>query len=62
LRARPLAEKSAIVAAVREHVWPLIKSGVVTVQVDRRFPLADAGDAHRLIESSGHVGKVLLIA
>jgi putative PIG3 family NAD(P)H quinone oxidoreductase len=61
LRARPVAEKSAIVAAVHEHVWPLIKSGAFTVLSDRRFPMADAAGAHRLVEESGHVGKVLLV-
>jgi putative PIG3 family NAD(P)H quinone oxidoreductase len=62
LRARPVAEKGAIVAAVREHVWPLTADGTLTVVVDRRFPMAEAADAHRLVESSGHVGKVLLVA
>ena len=61
LRARPLGEKSAIVAAVHEHVWPLIADGALTVQADQRFPMADAASAHRLIEGSGHVGKVLLV-
>jgi NADPH:quinone reductase-like Zn-dependent oxidoreductase len=62
LRARPVAEKGAIVAAVREHVWPLTADGTLTAVVDRRFPMAEAADAHRLVESSGHVGKVLLVA
>ncbi len=64
LRGRPVAEKSAIVAAVREHVWPLAASGVLSVvaSADQRFPLAEAAAAHRLVESSGHVGKVLLVA
>jgi putative PIG3 family NAD(P)H quinone oxidoreductase len=62
LRARPVAEKGAIVAAVREHVWPLTASGVLTVVVDRRLTLAEAAAAHRLVESSSHVGKVLLVA
>jgi putative PIG3 family NAD(P)H quinone oxidoreductase len=62
LRARPVAEKGAIVSAVREHVWPLTADGALTVVADRRFPLAEAADAHRLVESSGHVGKVLLVA
>lgn len=62
LRARPVAEKGAIVAAVREHVWPLTADGTLTVVVDRRFPLAEAAAAHRLVESSGHMGKVLLVA
>jgi putative PIG3 family NAD(P)H quinone oxidoreductase len=62
LRGRPVAEKAAIVSAVREHVWPLTADGTLTVVADARFPLADAADAHRLVESSGHVGKVLLVA
>jgi putative PIG3 family NAD(P)H quinone oxidoreductase len=61
LRARPLEEKAAIVASVREHVWPLIESGVVKPVVDRTFPLADASDAHRLMEASTHIGKILLV-
>ncbi|MFJ9687153.1 NAD(P)H-quinone oxidoreductase [Streptomyces bacillaris] len=61
LRGRPLAEKTAIVAAVREHVWPLIADGVVRPVVDRTVPMADAAEAHRVLESSTHVGKVLLV-
>ena len=61
LRARPIAEKSAIVASVREHVWPLTESGTLTVVADQRFPMSEAAAAHRLVESSGHVGKVLLV-
>ena len=60
LRARPVAEKEAIVAAVREHVWPLIAAGRVEPVVHQRLPLAQAADAHRLMESSTHVGKILL--
>lgn len=62
LRARPADEKASIVAAVREHVWPLIEAGVVRPVVDRAFPMAEAGDAHRLMESSEHIGKILLRA
>ncbi|MEV0180401.1 NAD(P)H-quinone oxidoreductase [Streptomyces sp. NPDC050625] len=62
LRARPLAEKAAIVAAVREHVWPLIASGHIRPVVDRELPMSEAAEAHRVVEASGHVGKVLLIA
>ncbi|MEV0446518.1 NAD(P)H-quinone oxidoreductase [Streptomyces sp. NPDC050600] len=62
LRSRPLGEKAAVVAAVREHVWPLIGAGTVTPVVDRTVPLPDAADAHRAIESGSHVGKVLLRA
>ncbi|ESU50073.1 putative quinone oxidoreductase [Streptomyces sp. HCCB10043] len=62
LRGRPLQEKAAIVAAVREHVWPLIGGGVVKPVVDRTLPMADAAEAHRVLESSAHIGKVLLVA
>ncbi|MET7614483.1 NAD(P)H-quinone oxidoreductase [Streptomyces seoulensis] len=62
LRARPLSEKAAIVAAVREHVWPLIASGVVRPVVDREMPMTDAAEGHRVLEGSGHIGKVLLVA
>lgn len=60
LRARPLAEKAAIVAAVREHIWPLIDTGRVRPIVDRKLPMSDAAQAHRVLEESGHIGKVLL--
>src|SRR4051794_3191905 len=60
LRARPLAEKAAIVAAVREHVWPLLDAGTVRPVVHARLPLAEAAAAHRLLEESSHVGKVVL--
>ncbi|MFI7408330.1 NAD(P)H-quinone oxidoreductase [Streptomyces sp. NPDC049627] len=62
LRARPLAEKAAIVAAVREHVWPLLDAGHVRPVVDRELPMKEAAEAHRVVEESGHVGKVLLVA
>ncbi|MEU5971142.1 NAD(P)H-quinone oxidoreductase [Streptomyces globisporus] len=62
LRGRPLQEKAAIVAAVRDHVWPLIGGGVVKPVVDRTLPMADAAEAHRVLESSAHIGKVLLVA
>ncbi|MBK7611378.1 MAG: NAD(P)H-quinone oxidoreductase [Actinomycetales bacterium] len=60
LRARPIDEKATIVAAVREHVWPMIEAGAVRPIVHARMPLADVADAHRLLESSTHIGKVLL--
>jgi len=60
LRSRPPAEKAAIVAAVREHVWPLIEAGTVRPVVHRTFPLAQAADAHRELEASTHIGKILL--
>ncbi|MDF9814464.1 NAD(P)H-quinone oxidoreductase [Streptomyces sp. SPB162] len=60
LRGRPLGEKAAIVAAVREHVWPLLEAGTVRPVVDRTVPMADAAEAHRIVEGSTHVGKVVL--
>ena len=60
LRARPLAERVAVIRAVREHVWPLLAAGTVRPVVDSVFPLADAPAAHRRMESSAHLGKVLL--
>ena len=60
LRARPLDEKAAIVAAVREHVWPLLENDRIHPVIDRVLPLADAPEAHRLMESSTHIGKILL--
>ena len=62
LRARPAAEKAAIVAAVREHVWPLIEAGAVRPIVQGSHPLERAADAHRELEASGHIGKILLTA
>jgi putative PIG3 family NAD(P)H quinone oxidoreductase len=60
LRARPLSQKAAIVAAVRASVWPLIESGAVRVVVQAEVPMPDAADAHRLMEAGDHVGKILL--
>lgn len=61
LRGRPAGEKSSIVAAVREHVWPLIAQGHVRPIVDRTVPMSDAAAAHRVLEESSHIGKVLLV-
>ena len=60
LRARPVAEKAAIVAAVREHIWPLIAAGRVRPIIHSTFPMSQAGAAHAVMEESSHVGKVLL--
>lgn len=60
LRGRSLAQKAAIIAAVQEHVWPLIAGGRVRPIVYRTVPMRDAPEAHRLLESSEHVGKILL--
>lgn len=60
LRARTVAEKGAIAAAVHEHVWPLLESGAIQVLLHETFPLAEAAAAHALMESSAHVGKIVL--
>ncbi|QNN54536.1 NAD(P)H-quinone oxidoreductase [Nocardioides mesophilus] len=60
LRSRPVSEKAAICAAVVEHVWPLVAEGSVRPVVHTTFPLEQAAEAHRLMEDSGHVGKILL--
>ncbi len=60
LRSRPLAEKVAIIAEVRDHVWPLIESGRVRPVIDSVWPLDDVAEAHIRMESSTHIGKILL--
>ena len=60
LRSRPPAGKAVICAAVVDHVWPLVAEGRVRPIVHRTLPLADAADAHALMESGGHVGKIVL--
>lgn len=61
LRARPAAEKDEIMASVLANVWPLVEAGLVVPVIDRRYPLVDAGSAHERMESSAHIGKLLLI-
>jgi NADPH:quinone reductase-like Zn-dependent oxidoreductase len=60
LRGRSPAEKATIVAETHANVWPLIESGAVRPIIDRVLTLDDAAEAHRLVESSEHIGKVLL--
>lgn len=60
LRTRSIEQKAAICAAVVEHVWPLYADGSIRPVIDRVLPLAQAGDAHRLLAESGHFGKVVL--
>ena len=60
LRSRPIAEKATIVAAVREHVWPLIEAGRVRPVVQATLPIEDVAAAHAELESSRHIGKILL--
>ncbi|WP_125775442.1 NAD(P)H-quinone oxidoreductase [Antribacter gilvus] len=61
LRSRPAAEKAAVVAAVREHVWPMVEDGRVRPVIHARLPLAEAENAHTLLESGEVFGKVLLV-
>jgi len=61
LRARTVEEKGAIADALRWEVWPLLEEGRVKPIVYREFPLAEAAAAHRLMESSEHVGKIVLV-
>jgi len=62
LRPRSVEEKGRIAEALRREVWPLLDSGHVKPIVYKTFPLAQAADAHRLMESSEHVGKIVLVA
>lgn len=64
LRSRPATGpggKEAIVAAVRHDVWPDVERGVIRPVVDRRLPMSRAAEAHRVVEASEHIGKVLLL-
>jgi NADPH:quinone reductase len=60
LRPRPVREKGAIADGLRSHVWPLLDAGKVKPVIDKVFALADAAAAHRLMESSTHIGKIML--
>ena len=60
LRARPVDEKAAICASVVEHVWPIVADGAIRVLVHTSLPLEEAGDAHRIMEASDHIGKIVL--
>ncbi|MDR6970104.1 NAD(P)H-quinone oxidoreductase [Leifsonia shinshuensis] len=60
LRARPLEERVAVIAGVREQLWPLLSDGRIRPVIDSVFPLEDAAAAHRRMESSAHRGKILL--
>ncbi len=60
LRTRTVAQKAAIADALRERVWPLLAAKKVRPIIFKTFPLAAASDAHRLMESSNHIGKIVL--
>jgi NADPH2:quinone reductase len=61
LRPRSVAEKAEIARALEETVWPLIAAGQVSPRIYRTFPLAEAAAAHALMESSEHIGKIVLL-
>lgn len=61
LRPRSVADKGAIAAALRQHVWPNVESGRIKPVIAQTFPLADAYRAHALIESGAHTGKIILV-
>jgi len=60
LRPRTVAQKGAIARALRDKVWPLLEAGTVKPVIHRTFPLAEAAGAHALMESSAHIGKIVL--
>ncbi|GAB2940701.1 NAD(P)H-quinone oxidoreductase [Nonomuraea fastidiosa] len=61
LRARPVDEKGAIVRSVVENVWPLVGAGAVRPVVHAEVPMSEAAEAHRMLDSGEHVGKILLV-
>jgi NADPH:quinone reductase-like Zn-dependent oxidoreductase len=61
LRARPTADKARIVRAVRDQVWPLVEAGTIRPIIDIALPMAKAAEAHRRMEGSDHIGKILLL-
>lgn len=60
LRARPVSEKAVIARSVLEKVWPLLENGAIAPVINETFPLAQAAKAHQLMESSEHIGKIVL--
>jgi NADPH2:quinone reductase len=62
LRARPVAVKAEIARKLRQHVWPLFEVGKIKPVIYRKFPFAQAAAAHALMESSEHVGKIVLVS
>jgi NADPH:quinone reductase len=60
LRSRTVAQKGELARAVRQHVWPLLESGAVRVPVHATFDLRNAAEAHRVMESNAHIGKLVL--
>ena len=61
LRPRPVEFKGAIARSLKEKIWPLIEAGKIKPVIYKSFPLAQAAEAHRLMESSQHIGKIVLV-
>ncbi|MEE8532130.1 MAG: NAD(P)H-quinone oxidoreductase [Alphaproteobacteria bacterium] len=62
LRPRSIEEKGAIAAELRAEVWPLLDAGTIAPVIDSTYPLADAAEAHRRMDSGAHIGKIVLTA
>jgi len=60
LRPRPVEFKGQLARNLRENIWPLIEAGKIRPEIYKTFPLANAAEAHRLMESSQHIGKIVL--
>ena len=60
LRPRSIAEKSSICRSLEREAWPLFANGTITPETFAVFPFSEAAEAHRLMESSQHIGKILL--
>jgi len=60
LRPRTVEYKGYVAQNLRAQIWPLIETGKIKPQIFKTFPLAQASDAHRLMESSQHIGKIVL--
>jgi NADPH2:quinone reductase len=60
LRPRPVEFKGALARSLREKIWPLIEAGKIKPEIYKTFPLEKAADAHRLMETSQHIGKIVL--
>jgi len=60
LRPRPTAEKAAIAQALHQNVWPVIEQGQAQPVIYATFPLREASEAHRLMETSAHIGKIVM--
>ena len=61
LRARSVQQKAEVAAALREKIWPLLEKGLVKPLIHATFPLEQARQAHEMMESFSHLGKILLV-